>query len=237
MSRSSTETTFVRWECMKIFDNFHVYLWNGKDNNCNTCLFTDVLPGGKHLIVDPGHTATPSYREPALEKLYQGMARDGVEPSSIGLVVLTHGHPDHCEAAIVLQQQLHALVAMHPADAEMFRMLGGQVDFYLQDGALELGNCPGAGMQILHSPGHSPGHITLYWPHKKVLVAGDCVFYRSTGRTDFPGGSAEQLRRSIERMAQLDIECLLCGHPYGHSGLMRGSEDIRKNFELILNFI
>lgn len=222
---------------MELFDGFHVYLWQGNDNNCNTCLFANVLNQGKHLIVDPGHVVTPSYREPALEKLVAEMGRDGIEYASIGLVVLTHGHPDHCEAAVSIQKDAHAGVAMHPSDEEMFQMLGGRVDVYLQDGTLELAAGENFSLQVFHSPGHSPGHVMLFWPQRKVLIAGDCIFYRSTGRTDFPGGSPDLLRRSIERVAGLDIEYLLCGHPYGHPGLIQGKDAIRENFDLILNYL
>ena len=222
---------------MKLFENFHVYLWQGNDNNCNTCLFTNVLRDGKHLVVDPGHVVTPSYRERALEKLELRMKRENVAFSSIGLIILTHGHPDHCEGAVAIQRDTNALVAMHRADEEMFRMMGGKVDLVLQDGMLETAAGAEYGLQVFHSPGHSPGHVMLYWPHRRVLIAGDCVFYRSTGRTDFPGGSAETLRRSIERVAGLDIECLLCGHPYGHPGLIQGADNVRGNFDLILNYL
>ena len=222
---------------MNVFDNFHVYLWRGNDNNCNTCLLANVLNEGKHLIVDPGHVLTPSYREPGLERLTQEMKGDGVDYSSIGLVVLTHGHPDHCEAAVSIQKENHALVAMHQADEEMFQMLGGRVDIYLQDGMLELAAGKQSDLQILHSPGHSPGHVTIYWPYRKVLIAGDCIFYRSTGRTDFPGGSSDMLRDSIERLSRLDIEYILCGHPYGHPGFIQGRDDVRENFELILSYL
>ena len=88
-------------------------------------------------------------------------------------------------------------------------------------------------MDCFHSPGHSPGHITIYWPDKKVLIAGDVIFYRSTGRVDLPGGSAKTLRQSIERLSQLDIEYLLCGHPYGHPGIIRGKAAVQENFEFI----
>jgi len=220
---------------MKAFKNFHLYLWQGTDNNCNTCLFANVLNEGKHLIVDPGHVHTPSYREPGLERLTAEMQSDGIERDDIGLVILTHGHPDHCEAAVILQRETHAPVAMHPADEEMYRALGGSVDIYLQDGMLE----PAAGkeynLQIFHSPGHSPGHVMIYWPHGKVLIAGDCIFYRSTGRTDFPGGSSDLLRRSIEKVSRLDIDYVLCGHPYGHPGFLQGREEVAENFELILS--
>ncbi|HSW40057.1 MAG TPA: MBL fold metallo-hydrolase [Acidobacteriota bacterium] len=220
---------------MKLFDDFYVYLWQGSDNNCNTSLFANVFPGGKHLLVDPGHIITPSFREPALETLARDMQRDGIELSSTGLVALTHGHPDHVEAAVLLQQQLKVPVAMHQADEEMFRMMGGKIDVYLQDGTLEPGS-DAVCIQVLHSPGHSPGHVTFYRPDRKALVAGDCVFYRSMGRTDFPGGSARQLQQSIQRMSQLDIEYVVCGHPYGHSGLLQGSEEVRQNFEFILRY-
>ena len=222
---------------MNVFDNFYVYIWSGNDNNCNSCLLANVLNGGKHLIVDPGHVVTLSYRESGLEKLEQEMRSDGVDYSSIGLVILTHGHPDHCEAAVSIQKETNALIAMHQADEEMFQMLGGRVDIYLQDGMLETAAGKQYDLQILHSPGHSPGHITIYWPYRKVLIAGDCVFYRSTGRTDFPGGSAEVLRNSIERLSRLDIDSLLCGHPYGHPGFIQGREDVRENFELIKEYL
>ncbi|MBN2339604.1 MAG: MBL fold metallo-hydrolase [Acidobacteria bacterium] len=219
---------------MKVFDRFHVYLWNGRDNNCNSCLFAGVLPGGRHVLVDPGHILTPSTGEPALERLLAEIGRDGLDPSAIDLVILTHGHPDHVEGAVELRR-LGAKVAMHREDEAIFRRLGGEVDLYLQDGTLELGaECR---LEVLHSPGHSPGHVTLYWPERKVLVAGDCVFYRSTGRTDFPGGSPDQLFSSIGRMAALDVEELLCGHPYGHSGFLRGREEVRENFEYILRYL
>ncbi|MDI9613675.1 MAG: MBL fold metallo-hydrolase [Acidobacteriota bacterium] len=219
---------------MKVFDRFHVYLWNGRDNNCNSCLFAGVLPGGKHVLVDPGHFVTPAMGESALERLLAGIRRDGLDPSAIGLVILTHGHPDHVEGAVDLAR-LGAKVALHREDGELFRRMGGEADLYLQDGTLELDG--EFRLDVLHSPGHSPGHITLYWPERKVLVAGDCVFYRSTGRTDFPGGDAGQLRRSIERMAALDVEELLCGHPYGHSGFIRGREEVRENFRIILTYL
>ncbi|MBN2241693.1 MAG: MBL fold metallo-hydrolase [Acidobacteria bacterium] len=222
---------------MKIFDNFYIYLWQGRDNNCNACLLAGVLKGGRHLLVDPGHVRTPSYREPGLEKLAREIGRDGLDYSSVGLVIVTHGHPDHCEAAAVLQRETGALVAMHRADEEMFQMLGGRADIYLQEGTLELANGSKTGLEIFHSPGHSPGHVTIYWPSRKALIAGDCIFYRSTGRTDLPGGSHQALRDSIERMSRLDVECLLCGHPYGHPGFIRGREEVRENFELILSYL
>jgi hydroxyacylglutathione hydrolase len=218
---------------MKLFENFYAYPWKGNDNNCSSYVFAGVLDGEKHVVVDPGHIVTPSYREPGLEHLFDGMLRDGLDSTSIGLVVLTHSHPDHSEAAIVLRSEYHSLVAMHEADAPEYRTWGGEVDIFLDEGTLELGTANPTLLQIYHSPGHTPGHVTIYWPDRKLLIAGDCIFYRSTGRTDLPGGDFLALRQSIERLSALDIECLLCGHAYGHPGVIVGREEVQDNFRNI----
>ena len=217
---------------MKLLDNLYAYIWQGNDNNCNTYLFADVL-NGRHVIIDPGHIITPHYREAGLASIVQEMEKDGLEPAAIGLVIITHAHPDHCEAAKVIREKNRAPLALHEADEEMYERIGGNVDFYLDEGELELGKEGQAKFNIYHSPGHSPGHITVYWPEKKVLVAGDVIFSRSTGRVDLPGGSAKLLRQSINRLSGLDIEYLLCGHPYGDPGIIEGKEAIQKNFDFV----
>jgi len=107
----------------------------------------------------------------------------------------------------------------------------------IERGDLNLGKGGETKLNIIHSPGHSPGHITIYWPLEKVLIAGDVIFYGSTGRVDLPGGSARQLKQSIERLSEMDIEYLLCGHPYGHPGLLRGKEEIQRNFETVKRYV
>lgn len=221
---------------MKIVDRLHAYLWRGSDNNCNSYLFADVLSEGRHVIVDPGHLRTPMYHEPGLERLRSEMYRDGLDPARIGLIILTHGHPDHCEAAIALRQEYGALVALHEADAANFEGMGGKVDIFLEEGALELGSGDPIALRILHSPGHTPGHVTVYWPGQKVLIAGDCIFFRSMGRTDFPGGDARSLQESIERMSGLDLEYVLCGHAYGNPGILKGRDAVLENFRFISSY-
>jgi hydroxyacylglutathione hydrolase len=220
---------------MRIIDNLYGYVWPGKDNNCNSYVFKGALNNGRHVVVDPGHLFTPSYREPGLSRLLEAMERDGISSASIGLVILTHAHPDHCEAAIALQQEMGALTALHEADESILKTLGGKVDLYLQEGDLDLGSQEHTRLQIIHSPGHTPGHVTIYWPDQKALLAGDCIFYRSTGRTDFPGGSSAALQKTITKLSQLDVEWLLCGHPYGNPGIIKGKERVQENFAYILH--
>ena len=78
-------------------------------------------------------------------------------------------------------------MALHKADEPVYKNLGGKTDIYLQEGELVLGDPSKLRLKVFHSPGHSPGHITIYWPDEKVLIAGDVMFYRSTGRVDLPG--------------------------------------------------
>ncbi|MFQ5827177.1 MAG: MBL fold metallo-hydrolase, partial [Dehalococcoidia bacterium] len=88
----------------------------------------------------------------------------------------------------------------------------------------------GITLQILSIPGHSPGHIGIYWPEAKVFAGGDLIFYGSTGRVDLPGGNAGLLKESIERVSGLEIEYLLTGHQYGAPGILQGTEQIERNF-------
>jgi glyoxylase-like metal-dependent hydrolase (beta-lactamase superfamily II) len=101
--------------------------------------------------------------------------------------------------------------------------------FFLQEGELTLGDKT---FQVILTPGHSPGSVCLYWPEKKALFTGDVVFSQSIGRTDLPGGSGKQLKESISRLAELDVE-VLCP---GHGDVVAGRENVKKNFKLIKDF-
>jgi glyoxylase-like metal-dependent hydrolase (beta-lactamase superfamily II) len=70
-----------------------------------------------------------------------------------------------------------------------------------------------------------------------VLIAGDLIFYRSTGRVDLPGGNPQALRNSIERLSRLEIDYVLCGHPYGHPGVIEGADEVRSNFDFLRNHL
>jgi glyoxylase-like metal-dependent hydrolase (beta-lactamase superfamily II) len=99
-------------------------------------------------------------------------------------------------------------------------------DVFLEEGELEAG---GHRMEVIHTPGHSPGHLCLHLPERKALIAGDLVFAQGVGRVDFPGGDGEALKASINRVAELDLELLLPGH----GPVIKGAENVAKNFRLI----
>ena len=87
-------------------------------------------------------------------------------------------------------------------------------------------------MDIIHTPGHSPGSVTLYWSREKALFTGDLVFKDGVGRTDLPGGDGTQLKESIKGLKNLDVEWLLSGH----GEVIAGAENVKKNFETVESF-
>jgi glyoxylase-like metal-dependent hydrolase (beta-lactamase superfamily II) len=103
--------------------------------------------------------------------------------------------------------------------------IGLKEDGYL-DNRLTTGNLE---FEILLTPGHSLDSICFYCKKEKIMICGDVVFSGSTGRVDLPGGNAEELKKSIEMIAKLDIEYLLPGH----MDIIEGKERVKKNFEFV----
>ncbi len=213
---------------MKLEKELYAYPWKSfQENNCNTYLIGGDFP----VVIDPGH-------EHLLQGLLPQMAKDGFKPEGIRLVISTHVHPDHFEGVQTFAQS-GAQVALHPEEEKFFRDVGGRfyaafgmerpdirIDFHLQEGELKLGKKT---FQVIHTPGHSPGSISLYWPEKKALFTGDVVFPMGVGRTDFPGGDGALLLQSIERLSRLDAEWLLSGH----GEVIKGKRTIQQNFAFI----
>ena len=233
---------------MKLVENLYCYIWPGRGNNCNTYVFANVLDGGRpHVVIDPGHLVN-EFREPCFEQLLASMVGDGLRPEDVGLIINTHSHPDHCEASQALAditrsnagqgQAKQALIAFHEDEVayrrEMAQRFGMHVemepDLLLREGDLDLGNVH---LKVLHTPGHSPGSISLYWADQRVLITGDVVFYGGIGRTDLPGGDGQLLKQSIERLSEFDTEYLLPGHSTQFGMIVQGKDKITKNFRFI----
>jgi glyoxylase-like metal-dependent hydrolase (beta-lactamase superfamily II) len=170
--------------------------------------------------------------------LLASMEKDGLTSEDLDLIISTHSHPDHFEALSQLAES-NVLMAMHREEERylndhgtaLYQLMGitsprSEVDFFLKEGDLKLGNIQ---LQIYHTPGHSPGSLCLYWPERKALFSGDVVFYGGVGRTDLPGGNSSQLKRSIQRLSQLDIQLLLPGH----GETIAGRESVLQNFSFI----
>jgi hydroxyacylglutathione hydrolase len=213
---------------MKLLEDLYVYPWlSSQENNANTIFIDGDVP----TLIDPGHTHLFSY-------VMQGAARDGISLDASKLIICTHGHPDHMEA--VARFDADAIKAMSRREydylqgegKDLFMMTGSQLPrspfgLLLTEGSLMLGK---KRLQVISTPGHSPGSICLYWEDQKVLLSGDTLFYRGVGRTDLPGGDSHVLAESISRLAKLDVEYLVPGH----GEVVKGKETIQKNFRMIL---
>ena len=206
---------------------FH-YPWeNPIENNCNSY----IIRGDLTALIDVGHLKH-------LGRLLAAMEEDGFTPGDLNLIMSTHCHPDHFEGVSQFVESEVAM-AMHQEEERylkahgetLYQMMGitsprFRADFYLREGTLKLGKID---LEVYHTPGHSPGSICFYWPQKKVLISGDVVFSGGVGRTDFPGGDANQLKHSIQRLSQLDIEAFLPGH----GEIIMGKQLVQENFKFI----
>jgi glyoxylase-like metal-dependent hydrolase (beta-lactamase superfamily II) len=208
-----------------------------------------VLRGkAPHVLIDPGHIYN-ELGEPCHDSLGQAMEKDGLRMEDVGLVILTHTHPDHFEASGEVVKKSGALLTLSREEekyysstaTEFYGMYGRKPvelspSFYLKEGELKLGK-DGLAIRILLTPGHSPGSISLYLPQEKILISGDVVFFASVGRTDLPGGSSLLLRKSIDQLSQLDVECLVPGHSTEVGNIIMGREKVKHNFHMVKLFV
>jgi hydroxyacylglutathione hydrolase len=214
---------------MKVTDGIYSYPWtNMWENNCNSYIFKK---NETTILVDPG-------LKRYVPALLISAAQDGVNEDDISLVINTHAHPDHLDGnSYFLERNIKVALAeeegkfLQSIGKDFFSMFGleqpgGQIDISLNEGEFKTNDIE---LQVLLTPGHSPGSICLYWPEKKALISGDVIFSESVGRTDFPGGSGELLKQSIERLSALDVEYLLPGH----NEIVTGKNEVKKNFEFI----
>ena len=171
---------------------------------------------GKGAIIDPGGGA--SSISAAIDEM-------GMVPSAI---LLTHGHYDHTGAVPELLQKYPGLsVYLHPLDAAMMKDKNylvpdiGPTVAYGEGDRVQVGELT---LKVLHTPGHTPGSVTLELG--EVLFTGDTLFQGSCGRTDFPGGSSQEMLSSLKRLAQLEGDRKVLP---GHEGSSTLEEERRSN--------
>ncbi|SEB42115.1 Glyoxylase, beta-lactamase superfamily II [Nitratireductor aquibiodomus] len=192
--------------------------------NC-TILFDEDIKIG--VVVDPGGE---------VDRIRAAIDDNGITVESIWL---THGHIDHAGGAMDLKEALGVpLIGPHEDDRELLANLENQArmfsldqsvrnvtpDRYLSEGeTVSFGEHE---FEVLHCPGHAPGHVVFFNRKARFAHVGDVLFNGSVGRTDLPGGDHDALIRSIrEKLLPLGDDIgFLCGHgPGGRFGDERRS--------------
>jgi len=163
--------------------------------NCYVVACEETKEG---VIIDPGGNP---------ERILAAVKRQGL---SIQYVLNTHAHFDHTDGNKGVVEATGAKLAIHPLDRPLLEAGGGGAWFGMRTEAgpsptMELQNGQPLAVgklcfEVLHTPGHSPGHVCFYERNKGVLFDGDVLFYQGVGRIDLPGGDWQQLKDSIERV-------------------------------------
>jgi len=162
---------------------------------------------GRAWIVDPGQEG------PRIVALLE---KKGLEPAA---VLLTHAHFDHiCGIPELLRTFPKLPVFVGMEDAVMFGHPFNQFppEYTSVPKPPDLRDPADAavpGLEVIRTPGHTPGGVCYYFPKDRLLLSGDTLFAGSVGRTDFPGGSMAKLVESLKKLTALPDDTLVIpGH-------------------------
>ena len=151
------------------------------------------------------------------------------------LILLTHSHFDHIGGAKELRDKTGSQIAVHQLDANGtddmtlnlssyfgFPIRSFKADIFLNDGdILSFNNTE---IKVIHTPGHTIGSVCYII--ENLLISGDTLFEMTIGRTDFPGGNVEEIRRSLNKLSKLDEGLKVCS---GHGEITSLGREKRNN--------
>jgi hydroxyacylglutathione hydrolase len=165
------------------------------------------------IVIDPGDDA---------DYLIRIIFDEDINPTKI---VATHGHFDHILGVTELKLAFNIPFLMHRNDEFLLERMqqsakhfsgvktdpAPTIDKYLRGGKkLRVGNSE---LEIIHTPGHTPGSLAFYNSNLRACFVGDLVFAQGIGRTDFTYSSSNDLKKSIEKISDLPSETkLFSGH-------------------------
>lgn len=195
------------------FPEMKVHYLAGVGYDSNVYLVEDEDP----VVVDAG---TGMFADTTLEEMSKV-----VPLKKIGRIVLTHCHYDHLGGAAKFQKATGGRIYLHEEEAGPIKagesvlvisdMFGGKLS-QLDIEPLKTGQkikTGSAELEVLHTPGHSPGSIVLHEPKSASAIVGDTVFCDGgVGRWDLPGGDLAQLVSSIRKLQKMQLRNMYPGH-------------------------
>jgi glyoxylase-like metal-dependent hydrolase (beta-lactamase superfamily II) len=184
-----------------------------------------LILGDEPTLIDAGHRGSGA-------TLRRQVAALDLQVTDIKRIVCTHGHPDHIGGVQEIARASGAKVLMHPADMERLRIrfrevirgrpAPGAIIAYLTQAPTDVTAVQDGdelpvlgGLRVLHTPGHTPGSVCLYSATRRLLIVGD-LLQRMRGQVTLPNyfftDDMGLARRSIARLAELDVETILFSH-------------------------
>lgn len=180
-------------------------------------MFIEIFPSGPFetnaIVIGCERTREAAIIDPApesAESIKEFLVEKGLKPTAI---FLTHTHMDHIGDVAALKKHFSIPVWVHPLDAEnmrtpgsdglplLFPIQGVEPDFFFEEnGEISIGELEA---RVIHTPGHTPGGVCLYFPKEKVLISGDTLFHGSIGNLSFPTASPEAMWASLKKLEVL----------------------------------
>ncbi|WP_202318812.1 MBL fold metallo-hydrolase [Archaeoglobus neptunius] len=201
---------------MRLFDKVYAYTWGRAFYDSSNCY---IIRDDECVLIDPG--TFKSYTN-----LFGLMRNDGIE--RVDFVFNTHLHRDHCESNVMFMGK-GALLGFDERDREV-----SQFSF---SSDLKLGRTFVVGnteIEVIRTPGHSPGSLTFYLQEFGIAITGDLIFEGGVvGRFDVYGSDRKQMIRSLERIRSLEAEYIMPGH----KRVMQGREGIDMLIERGIEFL
>jgi glyoxylase-like metal-dependent hydrolase (beta-lactamase superfamily II) len=182
-----------------------------------------IIEGEDVSLVDSGYAGS-------LPRLERALGERGRSVEEVRRVVCTHGHPDHAGGARALADR-GVEVLIHPADATNLEIGLGAAIRHPSRGRFFAAITPSlptftpigdgdilpvlGGLQVIHTPGHTPGSVCLYAQRHGLLFVGDTL-QRRFGRVSFASGlysdNPAAARASVQRLAELDVDTIVFSH-------------------------
>jgi hydroxyacylglutathione hydrolase len=179
---------------------------------CNCTVIGDET-SHEALVIDPGGNP---------ERIEERLVRHDL---TVKQILLTHAHIDHIGALAAIKQRTGAPVFLCGDDLALLQAAGQQAAMFgmptpeavLPDEGLSDGQTVGLASHpatVLHTPGHTQGSVCFYFAAEHLLIAGDTLFAGGIGRTDLPGGNADQIFTSIRTklLTLPDATAVVTGH-------------------------